>query len=120
MEPYEKKLAQIRRSGMGMDLDLYFCGSYGKIEKRLFDVGGSRFQGSTPGRSARRIAGDSGDRSEALKGREMSRETKKKVRSVDRGKAFGCPLRRVKRFACPDETGGPGSSEHSGDGSCLK
>ena len=89
-----------------MDLDLYFCGSYGKIGKRLFDVGGSRFQGSTPGRSARRIAGDSGDRSEALKGRGMSRETKKKVRSVDRGKAFGCPLRRVKRFACPDETGG--------------
>ena len=25
VEPYEKKLAQIRRSGMGMDLDLYFA-----------------------------------------------------------------------------------------------
>lgn len=77
MEPYEKKLAQIRRSGMGMDLDLYFCGSYGKIGKQLFDVGGSRFQGSTPGRSVRRIAGDREERSEALNGRGMSRETKK-------------------------------------------
>ena len=65
------------RCEKALDWDLYFCGSYGKIGKRLFDVGGSRFQGSTPGRSARRIAGDSGDRSEALKGRGMSRETKK-------------------------------------------
>ena len=36
----------------------------------------------------------------------MSRETKKESAGVDRGKAFGCPLRRAKRFACPDETGG--------------
>ena len=83
--------------------DLYFCGSYGKIEKQLFDMGGSRFQNITSGRSARRTAGD---RSEVLKGRGMSRETKEKVRPVDRGKAFGRPLRRAKRFACPDEPGG--------------
>ena len=44
VEPYEKKLAQIRRSGMGMDLDLYFCGSYGKIGKQLFDMGAPDFR----------------------------------------------------------------------------
>ena len=38
----------------------------------------------------------------------MSRETKKEGAGVDRGKAFGCPQRRAKRFACPDETGGMG------------
>ena len=65
------------RCEKALEWDLYFCGSYGKIGKRLFDVGGSRFQGSTPGRSARRIAGDREERSEALKGRGMSRETKK-------------------------------------------
>jgi len=30
---------------MGMDLDLYFCGSYGKIGKRLFGVGGLPISG---------------------------------------------------------------------------